>query len=911
MSEGSGTRSQSDPVAELGTATDDGFGPLAATEPEVPAFIGKFAVLRRLGAGAMGEVFSGYDEDLDRRVAIKVLGEQRRSDSARMLREAQALARLSHPNVVQVYEVGRYESEIYIAMEFVQGETLRQWLHAERRSHHAILDVFDQAGRGLQAAHDAGLVHRDFKPDNVIVGGDGRVRVLDFGIARVDGSSRDSDSGDLDLDLEGSVERVDTSEKLTRTGQFMGTPAYMSPEQFQGHEVGARSDQFSFCVTLFEALYGRRPFDHSSVAALLQSVSSGDVGEVPANVEVRAEVVDAILRGLLPDPSQRWDSMRELLDALGYDESQDRRRRRTWWVAMAGVGTAAGLFAAQYEPAPKPCSGAGASLAEVWSTPRIDALERNAEGGLRQQSWAAARRSIELWTQRWTASFEDACLANLRREQSDIVLDRRMRCLQRRKAELDATLSVLEDAKADALAQASDVVAELPSADLCDDLDRLERMVEGPTDAAAAERVAVWRKELVQARSLFAAGLIEEADEALRKLEAESSELQYEPLLPEVLEVRARLLETLGEHQRATETLLEAYYSAVSSSHREFERQVAIDLVASLGLQQRRFADAESWIRLTEALLQRDGNPPEDRASLLLVLGGIREQQGRFDEAEALLVESLALHTKHEPDANAGPIHNALGLVHGKMGRPEDAEADYQRSMEIWIERGGPKHPQVAAAHNNLGTLHLHAGRYEEARASLGRALEIRLEVFGEASPAVGRSLNNLGSVAKDQGDLETATEHFEAALQTFQRAYGPDHPALAIVLNNLGDIALAQDDPSTARGHYERALEIDEVALGTDHRDLSYELIGLGRSALKLGEPDRAVEPLRRAVDLRVRHSFPTGDVAFARFHFGVALFASGQRREGVAVVDQAYEEGVGQTNLRASIERWRDETK
>ena len=318
------------------------------TEPhadfnEDPTHIGRFVVLRRIGEGGMGVVYSAYDNDLDRRIAIKLVHRNRaRGDhQSRVRREAQAMARLSHPNVVQVYEVGEYEDQVFVAMEFVTGPTLAEWTAAQSPSQarwRAILDKYIEVGRGLAAAHAARLVHRDFKPANAIVGDDGRVRVLDFGIARaaeVGGS--DSAAESEVVEMAGSLDRLSTT--LTRTGALVGTPAYMSPEQFDRRSVDARSDQFSFCVALYEALYEERPFAGDTPATLMFAVISGDIRPAPARAEVPAWIREIVVRGLANKPDARWGSMTELLDALARDPERQRRR----WQKTAAFGSIAML----------------------------------------------------------------------------------------------------------------------------------------------------------------------------------------------------------------------------------------------------------------------------------------------------------------------------------------------------------------------------------------------------------------------------------------------------------------------------------------------------------------------------------------------------------------------------------------
>ncbi len=288
----------------------------AETLPPAPR-LGRYVIVRHLGSGGMGSVYVAYDEELDRRVAIKLLHntDDDAHARARMLREAQALARLSHPNVVQIHDIGELGGRIFMAMEFVEGTTLRAWRDEQGPGLDAIREKYLEAGRGLAAAHAAGLAHRDFKADNVVLGEDGRVRVLDFGLARVD--------------RPGSVLPVledipsPAAAELTRVGAIVGTPAYMSPEQFRGRTADARSDQFSFCAALFEAFYGVRPFAGDTVEALDHAVSDGTVRPPPPGVEVSPRIHQALLRGLAREPADRWPSLDDLLAVLAVDPHAD------------------------------------------------------------------------------------------------------------------------------------------------------------------------------------------------------------------------------------------------------------------------------------------------------------------------------------------------------------------------------------------------------------------------------------------------------------------------------------------------------------------------------------------------------------------------------------------------------------
>jgi len=344
------------------------------------ARIGRFAVLRQLGEGGMGVVYSAYDEELDRRVALKLLRPGRDNsprNQARMQREARAMAKLSHPNVVQVYEVGRFESQVFVAMEFVQGRTLGVWLRAQTRTWLEIVGVLVQAGRGLQAAHEAGVIHADFKPDNVLIDAEDRVRVVDFGLSRradpasaslraavststaVASRSGSTASGEAaasspaaslslrpvpkphsDLDDSG---RLRPNEEPRSNARIAGTPAYMAPEQHRHSPADQRSDQFSFCVTLFTALHGQHPFAGGSLLELIINLTDGQLHPPPADTQVPAVVHAVIVRGLALDPDARWPALGELLDALEKASGRDKdpefdlsvaKQQRVW---LAGI----------------------------------------------------------------------------------------------------------------------------------------------------------------------------------------------------------------------------------------------------------------------------------------------------------------------------------------------------------------------------------------------------------------------------------------------------------------------------------------------------------------------------------------------------------------------------------------------
>ncbi|HRI10759.1 MAG TPA: serine/threonine-protein kinase, partial [Nannocystaceae bacterium] len=308
-----------------------------------PTRIGHFELIRELGAGGMGVVYAAHDPRLDRAVALKVLA--RTGDgpdaSRRLLREAQAMARLKHPNVVPVYEVGTHGDQVFVAMELVDGGTLAEWMEVGPRPWRQVLEILLPAGRGLAAAHAAGLVHRDFKPANVLLDTEGRARVTDFGLAR--GGAEPSPHAPLDqAQTTDDIGRALVDTPLTRTGALLGTPAYMAPEQFRGEMATARSDIFAFCVVLWEAIYGRRPFLGHTITELIAAIELGTITAPPRGVHAPAWLRRLLTRGLSSRPGERFASMNELLAALerGERTSVGRTVAVAAGATMATVATA-------------------------------------------------------------------------------------------------------------------------------------------------------------------------------------------------------------------------------------------------------------------------------------------------------------------------------------------------------------------------------------------------------------------------------------------------------------------------------------------------------------------------------------------------------------------------------------------
>ncbi|MCA9638275.1 MAG: serine/threonine protein kinase, partial [Myxococcales bacterium] len=492
-----------------------------------PRQFGRFTVLERVAGGGMGVVYAAFDPKLSRKVAIKVLRDQGDARRRRLLREARTLARLSHPNVVAIHDVGEREGSVWLAMEFVEGVTLSAWLRAERRTWRAALEVMEAAGRGLAAAHAAGLLHRDFKPDNVMVGNDGRVRVMDLGLAR---ASEDEPVPTVSHDLAARGESGKLAIRVTQAGAVLGTPAYMAPELFRGGDADARADVFAYCVTLWEALYGQRPFAGASMVRLAANVLAGKLEAPPrdpASRRVPRWLRRVCERGLALDPERRYASMPALLATFERGLGRARLGRSFAGIAALAlvVGGALGWSRWDEHQRRAACERDGAEIDAVWNDERRRALREGLLAtGVPYAATAAAKTShyLDAQAKRWRAVRTGVCLeTRVAGTWTEELLARASWCLEERKMELEALAAELTRANATTVQKAVMAAAGLNDVEPCRKGPRL-RLLPGPP--AEGSGVAAVDQELSHAGALLAAGDyqqgLEVAREALSRAEA-------------------------------------------------------------------------------------------------------------------------------------------------------------------------------------------------------------------------------------------------------------------------------------------------------------------------------------------------------------------------------------------------------
>jgi len=746
--------------------------------------LGRYVVLAMLGAGGMGEVYTAYDPELDRKVALKVIRERGGSHMetaarARLLAEAQALARLSHPNVVTIYDVGTVDDDdVYIAMEFIEGKTFGAWLReGQGREWHEIVETLLEAGRGLAAAHRAGLVHRDFKPDNVLIGDDGRVRVIDFGVAL--------------QDEEGAAARVIADVKRrelgpTNTDGLVGTPAYMAPEQFEAHEVGPAADQFAFGVTLYEALAGRLPFAGDTLLTLAESVCSGEVREFERDSPVPRWLQEVVLRALATEPAQRHPSMEDLLDELEPEVASSR-----WRLVVAGIAIvflvigAAALFVGRNDTV---CRGFDTQLEGIWGTER----KAQIESALGKDVFARIAPVIDGYGLGWVKSKQAACRATHETgEQSEVILGRRMACLDTRLRELDAVLALL----AAGVENPEESAATLPSLGRCDNLAALERKAPPPANAdpALVRRI---EDELTKARALNTAGLFAKAAEIQKQAEESARKIGWEGALSEALVIRGMVEANLGDPRKARETMFEAVRAGAAAEDAEAEAEAWIQLVSTESGGMNEPTEALRWAEHAEIALSRAGGEQSLMGRLAMARSTAYRLLRDEDRALAELEKARALfeHSLGADNFRVARVRGAIGSALRKLGRLEEAEVELRASLARMQELFGADSPSLLGAMNNLALVLRDRDKYDEAKRLLEQSLVIRERTLGPEHPGNATALINLALLEQRAGNFEAVDELWERSHAIRIKALGEDHSKVtwslywkALYLYNLG----------------------------------------------------------------------------------------------------------------------------
>jgi tetratricopeptide (TPR) repeat protein/predicted Ser/Thr protein kinase len=792
--------------------------------------LGRYVLLERVGAGGMGVVYAAYDPELDRRVALKVLKGDAYGDvmasrgPSRLLREAQAMAKLAHPNVVTVHDVGTLGREVFIAMEYIDGPPLRAWLRERPRSCEEIVDVFAQAGRGLAAAHAEALVHRDFKPDNVLVAGNGRVVVTDFGLARrkhpEDVTTQASHPG-----ASATARVIRSLEDAQRTAGAAGTPAYMAPEQHTHGRITEATDQFSFCVALYEALYEQHPFRGSDPVSLSTAVVDNLRRSLPAEANrVPRRIRRAIERGLHPNPDRRWPSMRALLAQLGPGPTAARRK----WIAMAvgGLGAASALGMWLADAPARACRDAERHLDGIWDNGRraeVGLAFQDTEIDYADTAYLKVAERLDTYAERWVEMRTQACEATAHGEQSDELLDRRMHCLDSRRAALQQLVDVLATADAEIVTRGAQAVLDLPSIDPCADVEALQRAYPAPSveQQPAVEEAQTLR---AKAEALHSAGKLRDAlvvaADALRKAEAS----EYAAAIAWARHTLSIAHGSLGNREVAESLAMTTLVEARAASDLDLEALAWLQWLRVVSEDPRRHGEARRWVPVVRSAIARVGEPVGHASVLEGLEGSLAAAAGDYDTAATRLEQALALAMEaHGPESpQVATMSSRLAVVLSQAERTDRAVKMCSIAFDRLEGAFGARHPELMAPARACGALHRALGDHGHARELYGRAHAIAVETYGPRHEEVARAIEGQAGLQLDAGAPAEAETMLRNALEIAQRTLGEEDALTATIRCALARSLRAQGRLEEAREHASRAVALLESVLGDDHPDVA-----------------------------------------------------------------------------------------
>ena len=866
-----------------GTCTQPGEEPEPRQEVDraiIGTRIDRYLVHRKIGAGAMGVVFAARDTELDRDVALKVLRAADSRARPRLLREAQALARINHPAVVAIHDVGAWQERVWLAMELVDGSDLRTWLRERSPSWRDIVQSFVQAGEGLAAVHAEGLVHRDFKPANLMVTDDGRVKVMDFGLALIGDGSRETGRG---CQSPANMRRSQRHNVLTRPGAHAGTPAYMAPERFMGI-ANASTDQYSFCVALWEALFEQLPFSGASISALQEAVMSDRRSKPTGRHPVPGWLRRACARGLSAEPADRWPSMTALVQHL----RQGPRKRLRMFAGLATValvgGTATGVSQLAIEDE---CRDGSARVAEVWNPERrqrvgdrLSAIEAPYSKRARDTVLSALDEHSRSWAAQWERTCEAVQALG---EGSSDRLAHTMQCLTTHRGKLAAAVDAFESADAAVVAHAREVLDAVPDPASC-------ALVEGPPPPAPTQRPTIddARGALATVRTLRVSGKLTEALAVADRVAEEATRLGYGPLVTETRLERGTVLSELDRADEAEVELVAALQSALRWDQDRIALEATMTLAHVVGTLDGRHEAGLAYLDSARGLWSRLGEDPASEGDLANTLAGILSAQGRFKEARASYQEADRLwsvaYDATDPRRLVA-VHNLAGIQQ-QLGETADAERTLRGLLEDRIGAVGEAHPEVAATRLSLGAVLDDLGRYPAAEAQYRDAIATWSASVGPSHRNVARARNNLAGNLLLQEQLEAAQSEYEAALAIYEEIGESSHPEFATMQVNLAMVYRRLERYEDAEGLQRRALSALRRELSDEHPSVARARYEVGNTANLRGEHAVAETELRMAVDsltatLGAEHPV----VLMANAELVTSLLGQGKDEEGHAL--------------------------
>lgn len=777
-----------------------------ATAVEIGAAVDRFTIEERIAAGGMGVVYRAHDPTLRRDVALKLvhLGSSlaQADAQARLLREAQGLAQLDHPNVVTVFDAGTHDREVFIAMELVDGVSLDRWLAERPREWRAVAAVLEQAGRGLAAAHAAGLVHRDIKPANVMIATDGRVKVVDFGLARALIDLEPAPAAKLDEDLHA---------RLTLSGALVGTPAYCAPEQLVGEQVDIRSDVFSFCVTFCEAVFGRRPFAANTAGELIRRMKDPSGPDLPAVPALPKRLLALLRRGLAIDPAERLPALEPLLAELA------RRPPRRGPLIAGGVAFAAAVPLALFAMSgsdEEACAASHDEIAQSWS------FARRAEVGhailatqvpFAPDTWRRVEATLDGYATRWVDLHGETCRATaVHQTQSDELLDRRMACLAGARSQLDASVATLAKVDRDGVRSALRVVEGLPNLATCAETATL--LAVAPVPPAQLVDVERVRGVIAQAAATYRVGAYEKALEIARRGVKDAEQIAYRPLVASAFYTLAMIEEQLPMRQQTRADYERAIDEAAASGSAELEATALADLAELVRSESPDGKLANTLARHAVAIVERIHGPPALAAKVRLV--SARAQLGLDNVAARAQLDLVGKALAVEPGAN-----HELRMAYELTLLRLEPESEHVKSTLLRLLAEGEKlfganHPNLVFVLNELVDNASLWEATDEARAYADRISQIM-------APYPGHDVVVRRLAASLEADPVKRRPLLEQLVRDAETAYGPSSPQVATLLDDLAGTLDDLGEQMAARPLIERAIQIWEGAYGS-----SFELL-------------------------------------------------------------------------------------
>jgi len=753
----------------------------------------RYLVLEMVGMGGMGMVYAAYDRQLDRKIAIKLVRAEHGSPE-QLIKEARSLARLTHPNVVVVHDVGEALGEAYMAMEFVKGCTLRRWQQDERPNPNRVLEVYMEAAKGLAAAHAAGLVHRDVKPDNILLGDDGRVRIMDFGLA-----------------LAEQTTPISTIPAETNGGNLEGTWPYMAPERFQGVIADARSDQFAFCISLYEALYGEHPFDFAKLIDLPAAVQQGRFRHPPRGTMVDRAVRAVLLRGLSTDPAARFPSMDDLANALRSVTRRKRIRTLTGVGAAAVVMLAGAVAAVAPAPAPPPCADSERLLADIWDTPRRSAIDKAIrDTGLvyAPDTSRTVQEALDQYAERWVGTHTAACKATrVHGEQSEEVLGLRMACLGTRLSGLRALTDGLQQADKRAVEKAVEATQQLGAPELCDEVHVVAEKLP-PPDATTDVQVKALRARLAHVEAQWQLGHETEALAEAKAITKDAEGVRYPAIHAEAGFWLGRLMTGRTDPAARERTLFQALHAAETSTQDRVSMELWIEIAKHALWATAQYDEATRSIEHAEAYASRLGDETV-AVRLLVVRTGIYRGQEKHNDALRAAQDAVS-RCEMVPRCVKAYLHRALvqlAIMRGITGDVENALTTFDRAQALAEPMLGREHPFIASLLNDRATVLIRNERHKEAVPALRRAITIA-EQAGIGEGFVSFLLGGLAEALVKTGDYEDALKALQQSITIKTRLVGPNDASVLQAQSLIGDTLVALKRGDEALAAYQQSFE-------------------------------------------------------------------------------------------------------